>query len=121
MKNLMFLMVLTIILFTVVGCGSVEVKAEGENVFNIESDSGDLLTCTSKFKYDDGLVVEGKCVGFLEKDGNIYKCVIDIGSDGLPITRKFTLKENCEIDIKKKTEEPADNKIIENTIEDKKE
>ncbi len=121
MKKIMFMIMMIAILTMATSCGSVEVKADGENVFNIETDSGDILTCSTKFKYDDGLVFEGKCVGFLEKDGNIYKCMVDIDSGGIPITKKIIIKENCEIDIKKKTEEPADGKIIENTIEDKKE
>jgi len=103
MKKLIFIV---LVLLFVVGC---TFDFNSSNVFNISVLDGDTgtsydISCTSDVKYKKGagVITDNKCLFFLEiPDKGTYRCEIGFNTGGKPITENTTLKESCDIDIKK--------------------
>lgn len=97
MKKLMFVMLVACLM---VACGTIQIKTE--NVFTITTEAGDKFTCSNTNVIDENTaIIDLKCVGFLDKDGNTYRCEIDLTTDNKPITEKIVIDQYCKIEIKK--------------------
>ena len=102
MKKILFLLTIFI-----VSCGTFQF--DSSNVFNInivDEDTGKAytMTCTDKtsYKTGEGIITDQKCVGALTiPDKGTYRCEIGFNTGGKLITENTTLKESCDIDIKK--------------------
>ena len=102
MKKIIFMLAIFMI-----SCGTFQFDGHNVahvNVLNEKTGTNYDVACTGDIEYKSGqrLITDDSCVFFLEIPGEgTFKCSVAFGTDGKPITENTTLKESCDIDIKK--------------------
>lgn len=99
MKPILFI----VMLFLVACATTVTVDTENDFTMTGITELGTEVdfTCHVGLKSDEGVVLDSECVGFFQQGDDTYRCSIALSSEGLPVTRRISIKENCKIVVSK--------------------
>ena len=91
-----------LILTMLVSCASTDFSLDTESTSHIQVlEEGKVydFTCTIGLKTGDGVVIDSKCIGFVQTDTGTYKCSVDVGSNGQPVTKELNIKQYCNLEL----------------------